>query len=68
MTMMQMSELMMSLPHNFPCILYTYKMLKIFMFLLKHVNACPNIKTYQSKHYSAFIQSVYKESFTFLCR
>ena len=45
---MQMSELMISSPHNFPCIL--------------HVKACPYIKIYQNKHYSAFIKSGYKAS------
>ena len=51
---MQKSELMISSPHNF---LYI---------LLKHVKACPHIKIDQSgKHYSAFMQSGYKASFTF---
>ena len=34
-------------------------------FLLKHVKARPHIKIYRSKHYFAFIQGGYKESFTF---
>ena len=72
---MQMSELMMSSPHNFSCILYiffggifmyfVYFFFGIFIFLLKHVKVCPHIKIYQSKHYSAFIQSGYKANFTF---
>ena len=50
-----MSELMMSLPHNFPS--FVYNIFEIIHFLLKHVKACPHIKIHQSKHYSAFIQS-----------
>ena len=44
---------------------FVYKVLTFLLLLLKHVKACPNIKIYQSKPYSAFIQSGYKASFTF---
>ena len=37
--------------------------LTLIFVLLKHVKACPHIKIYQSKHYSAFIHSGYKASF-----
>ena len=60
----QMSELMMSSPHFSPHILYI-KFFTIFSFLLKHVKACPLIKIYQSKHYSAFPQCGYTASLTF---
>ena len=54
---MQMSELMISSPHNFPCILY----ITFWKFPLLF---CSNMSRYlyQSKHYSAFIQSGYKAS------
>ena len=51
---MQMIELMMSSPDNFPYISYIIS--KTFFLWLKHVKACPHIKIYLSKHYSAFIQ------------
>ena len=43
---------------------FVYEILNFLHFLLKHVKACIHIKLYQSKHYSAFIQSGYKASFT----
>ena len=50
---------------QFPIMMYfPHKILKILIFLLKHVKVCPYIKLYQSKHYSAFIQSGSKASFT----
>ena len=46
---MQMSELIMSSPHNFPCILYIIFFLLPFLLLLlllKHEKACPHIANY----------------------
>ena len=42
---MQMRELMKSLPHILPCILYIN--FELFFLLLKHVKVCPNMKIYQ---------------------
>ena len=61
---MQMSELMISSPHNFPCIDSNVYIIFLLL-LLKHVKACHQIKIYQSKYYSEFIQSGYEASFTF---
>ena len=55
---MQLSELMISSPHN--CSMYfVNKIWKIVIVLFKHVKHVPIIKIYQSKHYSAFIQTGY---------
>ena len=64
---MQLIELMMSLSHLFQIILYKIENFEnsIFLLLLKHGKACPYIKIYQNKQYSAFIQSGYKARFTF---
>ena len=44
-----------------------YKIFNTFIFFCsnKYIKAYPHIKILQSKHYSAFIQSGYKASFTF---
>ena len=44
---------------------FVCEILNKFHFLLKHIKACLHFKLYQSKYYSAFIQSGYKASFTF---
>ena len=45
---------------------FVYKIWKILIFRLKHImHASVHNKIYQSKHYSVFIQSGYKASFTF---
>ena len=51
---MRKSEVMMSSPHNFNVFRILFWKLS-FLLLLKHVKACPHIKIYQSKHYSAYL-------------
>ena len=55
----QMSELVMSSPHNLSCILYIF-----FFFLQIQVKAYPCIKIYQTIHYFSFILSGDNAMFT----
>ena len=60
----QMSELVMSSPHNLSYIII-HEILKIFIFSQIQVKAYPCMKIYQNKHYFSFILGGYKAKFTF---
>ena len=60
----QMSELVMSSPHNLSYIIH--EIFEIFSFFFQiQVKAYPCIKIYQNKHYFSFILGGYKARFTF---